>query len=281
MDKYAIKEMIQEHDGQTYTFPLGVLARNVESDKEHRFISENELNELKETLENIIIMLGKKADILKVNTTVWVAENGNDETGDGTQQKPWRTIQKALDDVPVINGNYVYNINIQAGVYPGFVASNVSASLTLLGDVEIHSEGVDYPVDVNNSTVTVYGGHTLKMSGTGFKAILYIHNSGMFNTYHVGMEMTGYGTERGIGINILSNGGFSNPDAQILFQTLETAIRVETNSAFHANQISGNVKNGIYCDKGGMATYGINNLTATGTLIRTESGGRVYSGAQE
>lgn len=282
MDPCAIKEIVQEHNGQTYTFPLGVLARNVEGDEEHRFLSEKEWNDLKEKLEEITRILGNKADILKVNMTVWVAQNGNDETGDGTQGNPWRTIQKALDDVPVINGNYVYNINLQAGTYPGFIASNVSASLTLLGDVEIRSEGMDYPVDVNNSTVTVYGeGHALRMSGTGFKTYFYIHNSGMFNTYRTNMEVTGYGTERGVGINVVSNGGFSNPDARVLFRTLETAIKVETNSAFHANQISGSVKNGINVDKGGVVTYESSDLVAAEVPIYTKSGGRVYSGSQE
>lgn len=48
MDKYAVKEVVQEHKGEKYNFPIGVLARNVETDKTHRFVSDDEKKKIGE-----------------------------------------------------------------------------------------------------------------------------------------------------------------------------------------------------------------------------------------
>ena len=44
--------------------------------------------------------LAKKPDALLTYTTIHVAKTGNDTTGDGSESKPYLTIQKALDSLP-------------------------------------------------------------------------------------------------------------------------------------------------------------------------------------
>ena len=48
MDKYVIKEICQKIKGRMYKCPIGVLARNVETDEEHRFVTDEQLAEIEE-----------------------------------------------------------------------------------------------------------------------------------------------------------------------------------------------------------------------------------------
>ena len=51
-------------------------------------------------------MVGAAPAGLKANVNLYVATTGNDETGDGTETNPFRTIQHAIDSVPkLLNGN--------------------------------------------------------------------------------------------------------------------------------------------------------------------------------
>ncbi len=53
MDKNVTREIRQEHNGSIHKFPFGVLAENVETDADHRFISDDEKKHIKETKEKI------------------------------------------------------------------------------------------------------------------------------------------------------------------------------------------------------------------------------------
>ena len=42
MDRNAVKEIMQEHKGRKYNFPIGVIAANVETDNDHQFVTKTE-----------------------------------------------------------------------------------------------------------------------------------------------------------------------------------------------------------------------------------------------
>ena len=48
MDRHAVKEIMQEHKGRNYTFPIGVLAENVDTDDDHQFVSKQEKEKVTE-----------------------------------------------------------------------------------------------------------------------------------------------------------------------------------------------------------------------------------------
>lgn len=48
MDKYTINNIRQEYGGKEYEFPIGVLARNVETDAEHQFVTKKEKEKIGE-----------------------------------------------------------------------------------------------------------------------------------------------------------------------------------------------------------------------------------------
>ena len=217
-----------------------------------------------------------KADILTVNKTVYVSENGND-SGDGSKNNPWRTIQHAINSVPVINGNYEYKISIESGAYNGFVAKSISATIELKGDVVITDSNI-YPIEIDDSNIKITGEHTLSVNG-GNGSILYIHNSGKVNIFKTIIKLTGNGD--GKGIYLISDGGFSQTNARISFDHLNTAVNVGTNSVFYSDEMYGSyITNGIIAESGGHAAYDKNNISAVNPII-TNSGGRVFTGSQE
>ena len=53
MDKNVVMEFGEEHDGQTYNYPIGVLAKNVQEDDEHQFVSKKWKNGVDQDIENL------------------------------------------------------------------------------------------------------------------------------------------------------------------------------------------------------------------------------------
>lgn len=278
MDKYVIAELKKEHEGEIYKFPLGCKAENVETDEDHEFWTPEKQADLKKIIETINKALGGKANILTVSRTVYVSDAGSDESGDGTEEAPYRSIQHALENVPVINGNYEYTISIGSGTYEGFIAKNVSATIELNGDITI-SDSKTYPIEIDDSNVKINGNdHVINIVGDGGGALFYIHNGGRLNAYKAILKLAGSGVERGI--YIVSDGGFSQTNARMSFENLDTAIQVGTNSVFYSDALYGTVNNGIVATNGGRVAYETNNMTAT-TPLTTSSGGRVNSGSQD
>ena len=67
------------------------------------------------------------AEVIKSNTTYYVATSGNDSTGDGSQSSPWATIQQAAK---FLSGKIVQNgVQITVNVGPGTYTSGVSLDL--------------------------------------------------------------------------------------------------------------------------------------------------------
>ena len=52
--------------------------------------------------------------------TIYVSPNGNDNTGDGSQSKPFRQIQRAIDSLPKNIGASEIKVSVAAGEYDGF-----------------------------------------------------------------------------------------------------------------------------------------------------------------
>lgn len=53
--------------------------------------------------------------------TIYVSPSGNDNTGDGSQSKPFRQVQRAIDSLPQNLGASKIKISVAAGEYAGFI----------------------------------------------------------------------------------------------------------------------------------------------------------------
>lgn len=290
INEYIIEKIGQEKNGKVVEFELRIPAKNIVEDEEHKFFTVDEIlsKTSKNPVQNKVVtealnvlteIIGGKADILTVNRTVYVSENGNDNTGNGTQEKPWRTIQYAIDNVPVINGNQEYIISISAGTYGGFIAKSVSATIQLAGNITV-TDTKTYPIEIDDSNIKFNGdGNTINITSQSYGSLFYIHNGGRINSYRTTFKLSGNG--EGNGIQIVSDGGFSQTNANMSFERLGTAVYVSTNSVFYSEGMyGGELKRGIMVSAGGRVAYGTNTMTAT-TSVVTESGGRIYSGSQE
>lgn len=93
---------------------------------------------------------GLEGNFLTASKNVYVdATNGDDIAGDGTQAKPWKTIQKAVDMCPsvqhddcfyqiyIADGEYAENIYVKHKPYVSFVFSNVEDGVIINGTFTI------------------------------------------------------------------------------------------------------------------------------------------------
>lgn len=58
---------------------------------------------------------------------------GSDDTGDGTESNPWKTIQKAVNECPPVQRGYSYRVNIADGEYTEIISVAGRKSLQLIG----------------------------------------------------------------------------------------------------------------------------------------------------
>ena len=206
-------------------------------------------------------------NILTDDVTIYVSPSGNDDTGTGASNMPFRTITKALSVVPKnLSGRSVI-INVSAGTY--------NESLTI--------EGFDTPITLTGTigaAVTVSG---VRVAGcTCFvENIRIISDIAVFVTNGgrlVGdIDLTVNG--RAITVNygghlVISNAIVNNVSAY--------AIEVNRGGVFHATTVSGNGNtNGIRCQSGGVASLGTNSMLVSGTQYNSLTGGRIYTGSQQ
>jgi len=89
---------------------------NSNSDKIDKWAGEitTQLNDITQKFNGF-----KKQMISTEHKIYYVSTNGNDTTGDGSIEKPFRTIQKVQDLIPTIL-HHIYTISVLDGTYDGF-----------------------------------------------------------------------------------------------------------------------------------------------------------------
>ena len=125
------------------------------------------------------LLLGQKLLRSVEDVTFYVDDDGSDETGNGTEENPWRTIQRAVDSLPSIL-DHSASVFIKSGTYAeNVVISGLSGagSLLILGDDESQQKPVITSPQgasgdvfyISNCTalVTIRG---MKVLGTGVSA---------------------------------------------------------------------------------------------------------------
>lgn len=116
------------------------------------------------TKEETDTLLQNKATILTSGLNIYVSTSGNDTTGDGSQSKPFRTIQKAVDSIPPVLNGKVVKIRVSAGIYDedviiaGKAGSFGHRPIQLLGATSV-------------SNATNYKMRSLSVHGTGMGCV--------------------------------------------------------------------------------------------------------------
>lgn len=135
-----------------------------QSIKDVKEIADNNTTQLKENTQEFNKF--KKQTFSTEHKTYYVSMNGNDTTGDGSIEKPFRTIQKAIDLIPAILYN-VYTISILDGIYEGFnICSHYGSGQIIIKSTSGNQDNVSIAYAVFN-----YCGNFILMEGVTINTI--------------------------------------------------------------------------------------------------------------
>jgi len=228
---------------------------------------------------NSVLTVELDAMRLQASRTIYVSPGGNNTKGDGSTEKPYLTIGKAIGVIPKNLNGFIATISISPGTYAENVAFNNfyggTITMVIAGTVEITS------LKVHNSSVFIdtYGGEVTLQAAyiyTTYHAILYSTTSVTVHIY-VG------GTVAGLNVGLSA---YSFSDIYIgglcrVFATTNAAIRSEVFSSVFVGTVglTDNSGYGLRAVLGGSIGY---TALSDGTVLATStlSGGRIYSGAQ-
>lgn len=203
----------------------------------------------------------------------YVYENGSDETGTGDINKPFRTIQKAIDAIPTSNNlSKLCYIKVGAGQYPGFTMSTPKkVEFIIQGDVQIMSDVVinagtvffadeaDAAVYLTDSQIIMSGGNFMSMIMVGVTT----------SDQNVPLDAVAVDCSAGSKFGV-------HADLVITHHT--TAVRCSHSHVHLKRMMTDKTATGIVCECG-IVQLGDDVLQATTKFI-TQDGGRIYVGAQ-
>jgi len=105
-------------------------------------------------------------DIIRTDSyTVYISDSGNDSTGDGSSSSPWRTLQKAFDNVPRLLTRTGYIIRILGSSFTNTGSSDIYGVGGGSWNYYYSGEGITIQADSGNVT------YNLNNSGIAFHSI--------------------------------------------------------------------------------------------------------------
>ena len=223
-------------------------------------------------------LFDNKAYTLTEDVTVYVSAAGSDVTGTGAVEAPYKTVQKAIDELPKCLGGFAATIDIADGTYEERVTidSFFGGRLTL---------------GVAGRSVTLRG-ITVMSSDSVRINIAYVKYSA---TYAGNLVHADYGSNVSIMSNMIIHGesnevsGLTAARGSLVTSGVTVEVRGCKSAAVYAsggarialgaiNGTSGNTSYAVRADMGGVVSFSSQSLTATLGNV-TASGGRILSGS--
>lgn len=215
---------------------------------------------------------------------LYVSPNGNDSTGDGTETKPFRQIQKAIDSLPKNLGGQTAHVYIAGGEYTsvsveGFYGGNQSGGPNL----RINSAGAD-GVIINGyirirgcDAQVSFGKATVRGSTVGYDVIAY----GCKYVSIVGLNCTDANNNKGIVIDACSYAmvnGCTLSNKNIALEAYGSMVMAHTLKG--TNNVTA-IKSGN-SDSGLAALVCVAYCTITATTLYTKAnGGLIFENGNE
>ena len=248
--------------GETFeTLQARLKAHEDQSDEEISQLSNDasnqkeELDQLNSSVQQIIGGYNEPIDI-------YVSKNGSDQTGDGTEEKPYATIQTAVNTIPLITTAPI-TIWIDDGAYLEDVVINGLSYRSLMikpiNDISsINPLTSDLPVRVRSLATTTCIGYT-QISGIQIVDTVNAPIDPSGNRYGIMNEQSGYmainkckfsENTKSLGYNAIYVGGVSklNMYGNTTFINQDVALRVRLMSEALAG-LNGSGNNiGIKCE---------------------------------
>ena len=248
--------------GETFeTLQARLKAHEDQSDEEISQLSNDASNQKKElyqlnsSVQQIIGGYNEPIDI-------YVSKNGSDQTGDGTEEKPYATIQTAVNTIPLITTAPI-TIWIDDGAYLEDVVINGLSYRSLMikpiNDISsINPLTSDLPVRVRSLATTTCVGYT-QISGIQIVDTVNAPIDPSGNRYGIMNEQSGYmainkckfsENTKSLGYNAIYVGGVSklNMYGNTTFINQDVALRVRLMSEALAGLTGSGNNIGIKCE---------------------------------
>lgn len=204
------------------------------------------------------------------DTTIYVSKSGNDASGDGSENKPYATIQKAIDSIPKCIEGYTIMINIASGTYSeDVIIEGFSGAMLRLevGTITINS------LSVFGSCVAIEGtGLTLNANGKTYG--IHCHRGCNLICQ---IPITVNGSVNGVYVGYGSN--FEGRDV-LTVNSCTYAVSCTFAAQASLSTLTGSKNNNAIQASGGIVAFGTIVSTMASTLYVTSSGGRIYTGSQ-
>jgi len=204
------------------------------------------------------------------DSTIYVSPSGNDASGDGSANYPFRTIQHALDCTPKSIENRTITIDIASGTYPeDIIISGFSgAPLRLqIGTITINS------LHVYDSCV-VFNGSKITISASGKTYGIYCHrNANAIIQTDLVVNGSEYGVYAGYGSRM-------NARKTTNINSCTFAVSATFAGMVYISALSGSKNNNGIQAAGGIVSLGSIEAGIASTQYVTTGGGRIYTGAQ-
>lgn len=210
------------------------------------------------------------APALQNHTTVYVATNGDDTTGEGTSAQPYKTISKAISVIPKVLNGYTATINIAPGNYAEDVAvSRYGVGILLFetsGTVNINSISIQEAYNVRFTTGTF-------VFGNGNAQAIHIVGSNVYVYEAATISVVGT-----TGIGLLTDFSILYVNGTVTLGSNSYGISIRAaSSAFFSKINGGTATIGIAAQSGGDLSYASASYTAS-TMQQTTNGGRIRTG---
>ena len=247
-------EIIQEdleNGGNVYQMPFAKFTKSI--DGIANFVSEM-----------------KRIESTDKEKTIYVTTSGSDFSGDGTESKPFKTIQKAIDSLSKNLGNQEIIINVAAGTYAEdvMISGFYGGMLRLdVGTITINE------LRIFDSCVVI-SGTSLTIAASGKTYGIYCHRGA---NLILQVNLTINGSENGI--YIVYGSRLSARNAVTINSCTYAVVCNFASMAFIVSLTGSRNNNGVQAS-GGVLTLGSITSTMASTLYLTSNGGRIFTGSQ-
>ncbi len=248
--------------GETFeTLQARLKAHEDQSDEEISQLS-NDASNQKEELDQLNSSVQQIIGGYNEPISIYVSKDGNDQTGDGSQEKPFLTIQTAVNSVPLIttssvtiwisDGVYLEDVIVNGLTFRSFVIRPLNDTRTLDPQVS------DCPVKVRSIMFATCTGYCQIVG----MQIVDAANSPLFQGRQYGIvnEQSGYmaisqckfaENTKSLAYNAVYVGGTSkmNMYGSTTFINQDIAVQVRLLSEFNVGDLKGSGNNiGVYVD---------------------------------
>lgn len=216
------------------------------------------------------IMITNEA--LQKDAVLYVATSGNDETGNGSEEAPYATVTKAVNEVPKnLNGNNA-TINVASGTYNEAVnISNFSnGEIIIKGATENVVDNVTISnINIINSTYVAIDDMNLTTNNIHeSNSVVYTNGNVIISDAIAGIELE------------KASKFITAENTELTINNATVAIKSKELSQAYIDKLVGNDEDGLIAESGSTIVIGANELTVNRTLYSTSSGATISVNTQ-